>query len=83
MEQVLRMLTSGETGEVTERMSQVPAESSRHAEAHFYGNFYLGLYADASGDAKEARERLDRAAKNAPHHYMGDVARVYARHLAE
>ena len=46
----------------------------------FYAHLYLGLYFDASGDTKKAREHLERAAKD-PHTggYMGDVARVHLK----
>jgi lipoprotein NlpI len=48
----------------------------------FYAHLYLGLYFEALGDARRAREHLDKAAKE--HNlagYMGDVARVHVRLL--
>jgi lipoprotein NlpI len=45
----------------------------------FYAHLYLGLYAEATGDAKQAREHIDLAAgKYSTSGYMGDVARVHA-----
>ena len=83
MEEVHQMLISGNTEAVSQRVNRVPVDSDTRAEAAFYGDFYLGLYADACGNRELARELLERAAKDAPHHYMGDIARVYARHLAK
>lgn len=75
MEQVLEMLRTGDTDSVKQHMT---GRSSK-----FYGDFYLGLYADALGDHATAQRHLDAAAKDAPANYMGDVARVYARHLTK
>lgn len=83
MEEVLQMLTTGDTGAVTRKVQSVPSDSDARADADFYGDFYLGLYADAGGNRKKAHEFLARAAQHAPHHYMGDIARVYAKHLAK
>ena len=83
MEEVLQMLNTGDTAAVVTRMKSFPEGSGQRDEADFYGDFYLGLYADASGDTEKAAEFLNRAAKDAPHHYMGDVARVYAKHLSK
>ena len=41
MEQVLAMLSSGDTGAVQRRMDGVPAGSLARKQAEFYGNFYL------------------------------------------
>jgi lipoprotein NlpI len=81
MDEVLAMLTSGDTQSVTRRVESLPAGTARRASAEFYGDFYLGLYADARGDRQAAQNYLQRSAKDAPHHYMGDVARVYAEFL--
>jgi len=46
--------------------------------ARFYAHLYLGLYFEAAGDAKKAREHIEKAAKDfSEPHYMGDVARVH------
>lgn len=48
----------------------------------FYAHLYLGLYYEAIGDAKLAREHLLKAATDfKADHYMGDVARVHAQVL--
>lgn len=45
----------------------------------FYAHLYLGLYYEAVGDAKLAREHILKAATDfKAEHYMGDVARVHA-----
>jgi lipoprotein NlpI len=44
----------------------------------FYAHLYLGLYYEAEGDRKKAREHITKAADDYRiGHYMGDVARVH------
>lgn len=81
MDEVLQMLRSGDTSIVRARVESLPEGSPLRENAEFFADLYLGLYADANGQSEEAMRRMDQAAKNAPHHYMGDVARVYAQHL--
>ncbi len=81
MEEILQMLSSGNTQAVNDRVNETKVGTPQRADAAFYGDFYLGLYADAAGDIAKASKLMDRAAKDAPHHYMGDIARVYAAHL--
>ncbi len=83
LEEIHLMLKSGDTDAVNRRVNRTPVDSHARADAKFYGDFYLGLYADATGDREQARELLTRTAKGAPHHYMGDIARVYAKQLAK
>ena len=48
----------------------------------FYAHLYLGLYYEAAGDAKRARESITRAAVEFKEdHYMGEVARVHLQLL--
>ena len=48
----------------------------------FYANLYLGLYYEAIGEAKRAREYIEKsAAEYQKHDYMGDVAHVHAEIL--
>jgi lipoprotein NlpI len=82
MKEVLQMLTSGDSDAVRRKVESLPVGSPPRADAEFYGDLYLGLYADAEGDLEQARRWISRAAEQAPRHYMGDVARVYAKHLA-
>jgi lipoprotein NlpI len=82
MAQVLEMLRSGDTEAVRRQVERLPEGSQDRADAEFYGNFYLGLYADARGDRQQAQQLLSQAARDAPRHYMGDVARLYAQHLS-
>ncbi len=51
----------------------------RAGEPMFYANLYLGIYFEAIGDAKQARDYIFKAAQRADENgYMGDVARVHA-----
>jgi lipoprotein NlpI len=83
MEEVLAMLESGNTEKVKQRMDSFADDETRARSAKFYGNFYLGLYADALGDTETAQKHLDASAADAPKNYMGDIARVYAKHLKD
>lgn len=83
MAEVLSMLSNGDTDAVRRRMQESGGGRSATESAEFYGNFYLGLYADAGGDQADALSWLKKSASNAPHHYMGDVARVYLQFLRE
>ncbi|WP_186776072.1 tetratricopeptide repeat protein [Rubripirellula reticaptiva] len=86
MNEVLEMLSSGNTKSVRDRINWVvkrAPESGAAEDAKFYGELYLGLYADALGDRDEAIERMKAASADAPRHYMGDVGRVYADLLSE
>ena len=83
MEEVLTMLRSGDTASFKARMESVAKNPAVSQQADFYGNFYLGLYADAEGDLDLALQLLGQSADGAPHHYMGDVARVYVQYLKQ
>lgn len=53
--------------------------AANHDNQLFYSHLYLGLYFEAIGDAKLAREHILKAATDfKSEHYMGDVARVHA-----
>ena len=55
---------------------------SRAGEPLFYANLYLGLYYEAIGDNKQAREYIFKAAERAGDNgYMGHVARIHAESL--
>ncbi|TWU26204.1 lipoprotein NlpI [Novipirellula galeiformis] len=83
MAEIHELLSTGNTEGVNQRVNETKVGTRERAEAAFYGDFYLGLYADAAGESVKASELLQRAAKDAPRHYMGDIARVYAAHLKE
>ena len=83
MDEVLAMLSNGNTQAVIDRMEAVPEGTDARASADFYGDFYLGLYADAKGDLDTALRYLTKSAEDAPHNYMGDVARVYRDYLTK
>jgi len=50
-------------------------------ERLFYAHLYIGLYYEAAGKAKLAREHIALAVQNGVDHYMGDVARVHLQLL--
>lgn len=83
MAEIWQMLQTGNIDPVNERVNSLPVGSPEREEAAFYADLYLGLYADAMGQTLKARQYLARAAEDAPRHYMGDVARVYAKQLAD
>ena len=47
------------------------------SERLFYAHLYIGLYDEAAGDSKGAREHITLANLHIVDHYMGDVARVH------
>jgi lipoprotein NlpI len=55
------------------------AEESLDASAVFYGDLYVGLYLEATGESAKSIEFIKRSAENPASrgHYMGDVARVH------
>ena len=56
--------------------------AARLSHQLFYAHLYLGLYFEAIGDAKQARDYIFKAAAKADENdYMGDVARVHAELL--
>jgi lipoprotein NlpI len=83
MQQVLTMLQSGNPEGVREKVDSLPADSKERESAEFYGDFYLGLYADAMGQSDKAKRYMSQSASRAPRNYMGDVARVYAKYLSD
>ena len=57
------------------RAGDPPPDALR--ERLFYAHLYIGLYDEAAGDAKGAREHIGLANDYKVDHYMGDVARVH------
>ena len=59
--------------------AQAAPAKSRAGEPMFYAHLYLGIYFEAIGDVKQARDYILKAAERADQNgYMGDVARVHA-----
>ena len=74
MAEVYRMLA----GTLTE--AQVTAAAGAEPSAQFFAHLYIGLYLEATGDARRSRERMTQAAADrfaAAGGYMHDVARVH------
>ena len=62
--------------------AQAAPAQGRASEPLFYAHLYLGIYFEALGDAKQARDYIFKAAERADQNgYMGDVARVHAEIL--
>lgn len=62
--------------------AQAAPATTRAGEPLFYAQLYLGIYFEAIGDAKQARDFIFKAAERADQNgYMGDVARVHAEVL--
>ncbi len=83
MEQVLEMFRHRQPRRVTERLAELKQAGSLTESAQFYGQLYLGLYADAVSDRATAAKHMKRAVDHAPRNYMGDVARVYFTFLSK
>lgn len=83
MEQVLEMFRDREPERVTERLEALKQAGSLTESAQFYGQLYLGLYADAVSDRAAAVKHIKQAVEHAPRNYMGDVARVYLTFLTK
>jgi lipoprotein NlpI len=76
----VHQLFAGKSGpqEVLAAARAAPRETPS-GEPMFYANLYLGIYFEAIGDDKQAREYILKAAERAKENgYMGDVARVHA-----
>jgi lipoprotein NlpI len=77
MNEIRRLLIDGNEQRVTDAVNQLTEGSAGYAEANFYANLYLGLYADAFGNTTKAKRLIGEAAKTEQVNYMSDVARVY------
>lgn len=65
--------------DVLKAAERVDAGTEEGVEARFYGHLYVGLWYEAEGDAKAAKEHITTAAeKYKIGHYMWDVANVHA-----
>ncbi|MCZ2344159.1 MAG: tetratricopeptide repeat protein [Bacteroidales bacterium] len=64
--------------DVLARAEKVPADTDAGKEARFYAHLYVGLWYEAEGDAKKAREHLTTAVEDYKiSHYMWDVGRAH------
>ena len=74
MAEVYRMFKGTLTG------AQVTAAAGAEPSAQFFAHLYIGLYLEATGEARRSRERIAQAAAGryaAAGGYMHDVARVH------
>jgi lipoprotein NlpI len=79
MAQVHRLFAGKATPQEVLAAAQAAPTNTRAGEPVFYANLYLGLFFEALGDGKKAREYILRAAERSKENgYMGDVARVHA-----
>lgn len=61
-------------------IEQVLEAAGTAREALFYAHLYIGLYHEAAGNPRAARENMALAAgRYSADHYMGDVARVHMK----
>lgn len=84
MAQVHRLFAGKATPKEVIAAAEAGPERTRAGEPLFYAHLYLGLYFEAAGDEKKAREHILKAAARAKANgYMGDVARVHAGMLRQ
>jgi len=81
MNEIRRLLIDGNEQRVTDAVNQLTEGSASRAEASFYANLYLGLYADCYSNSAKAKRLIGEAAKTEQVNYMTDVARVYVVEL--
>jgi lipoprotein NlpI len=60
-------------------VDDVLAAAGQSREAVFYAHLYIGLWYEAAGNAKRAREHIRKAVDEKTGGYMGDVARVHLK----
>ncbi len=72
LKEIHQMLKSGDTDAVKRSMNRTPVDSNARADAKFYGDFYLGLYADATGDREAGTRVIDS-------HRQGSTAPLHGR----
>jgi lipoprotein NlpI len=73
---------SAKAEDVFASAAKVKADTERGKAARFYAHLYVGLYCEASGDGKGAKEHLKTAAeKYIIGHYMWDVAAAHVKTL--
>jgi len=79
MAQVHQLFAGKTTPQEVLDVAQAAPKMTRAGEPLFYAHLYLGLYFEAIGDDKSAKEYILKAAARAKENgYMGDVARVHA-----
>lgn len=81
MAQVQRMFAGkGTPEEVLATAAKLKEETGAGKEARFYGHLYVGLYYEATGEPKKAKEHVKTAAEKYPiGHYMWDVAAAHVK----
>ncbi|MEM9368994.1 MAG: tetratricopeptide repeat protein [Planctomycetota bacterium] len=83
LEEVLQMYRTGDIDPVESAIESLAADSVSRRSAEFYGYLYVAMYCDAKGQPDRARDAIQRSVAHAGRGYMGDVARVYAKRLAD
>ena len=63
------------------KIAEQASEASKHHAPSFYAHQYIGLFYEANGQPKLAREHLAIATKLKIDHYMWDVARVHLERM--
>jgi lipoprotein NlpI len=79
MAQVQQLFAGKATPDDVLAAAKAAPARTRAGEPMFYAHLYLGIYFEAIGEDKKAREHILEAAKRSKENgYMGDVARVHA-----
>lgn len=79
MAQVHQLFAGKATPKDVLAAAEAAPAKTRAGEPLFYAHLYLGLYFEATGDEKQAKEHILKAAERSKENgYMGDVARVHA-----
>jgi len=60
-------------------VEDVMASAGQSREAVFYAHLYIGLWYEAAGNARRAREHIRKAVEEKAGGYMGEVARVHLK----
>ncbi|HEY6168946.1 MAG TPA: tetratricopeptide repeat protein, partial [Verrucomicrobiae bacterium] len=68
----------GTAKQVLDAVDAGDATPADRRQRRFFAHLYLGLYFEATGDAKQARAHIEKAVTDfSQDHFMGDVARVH------
>lgn len=82
MAEVYQMFAGRATEEAVDKAATaVAGDPLRSANAKFYADLYIGLYADATDRLELAQKRLAEAVKHNEHHDMWHVSRLHLWHV--
>jgi lipoprotein NlpI len=67
----------GDARAVLQAIERIGRNERERKAALFYGHLYLGLFAEANGEIKRAREHIQKAFDQRVGGYMWEVARIH------